>query len=144
MEGGRSQSTGLLAVVAVASIISLNKISVEGSSSIPDVNFVYDMTKFPSYTKAFCITGDDTSRLTGSTIPNYDNPTVKESPEKNRIDFTLDSDMRLISRVLVCADEAGNNVTVPVMSDLAVYTPQRIAVTVSQGQEGAPEIGDQY
>ncbi|XP_037781153.1 tyrosine-protein phosphatase Lar-like [Penaeus monodon] len=135
MESGRSQSTGLLAVVVVASIINLNEISVEGSSSIPDVNFVYEMTQFPSYTTAFCVTGDDTLRLTASTLPDYDNPTVEESPAENRIDFTLDNDNRKLSRGLVCADEASNNVSVPVMTELAKYTPEQIAVTVSREQE---------
>ncbi|XP_063589592.1 receptor-type tyrosine-protein phosphatase mu-like [Penaeus indicus] len=135
MEGGRSQSTSLLAVVVVASIISLNKISVVGVSSIPDVNFVYEMTKFPSYTSAFCVTGDDKLKLTGSGIGDYNNPAVEESPEKNKIDFPMDDNVRFFRRGLVCADEAGNSVTVPVMRGLSTYTPQRIAVTVSQEQE---------
>lgn len=135
MEVGRGQSTGLLAVVVMASITSFNSNSVGGSSTIPDVSFVYEMTKFPSYTNAFCVTGKDGLRLHATTIPNYYNPEIEDLPEKNRINFKWDKDGRKSSRGLVCADEASANVSVPISGELAHNIPGSLSVTVSREQE---------
>ncbi|XP_042875136.1 uncharacterized protein LOC122255252 [Penaeus japonicus] len=69
MAGGRSQSTAFLVMVAVASVICLSNVAAD-SSSVPDVNLVYDMTQFPWNTEAFCVTGDTTLDLTATTIPD--------------------------------------------------------------------------
>ncbi|XP_042876340.1 tyrosine-protein kinase receptor Tie-2-like [Penaeus japonicus] len=133
MAGGRSQSTAFLVMVAVASVICLSNVAAD-SSSVPDVNLVYDMTQFPGNTEALCVTGDMTLDLTATIIPDrYNEPkVVKESP--NKIKFTRDLEARHLGQALMCTAN-NKGILVPLMTSDAKFIPRRLTVTVSQEQD---------